>query len=187
MGGRVESDGRYRWQVSSPNVGWNGAKAQRRTPPQGSQRLTCWLRMTQSPRTHESPTDVGQAGQPGPSCRTHSFSGLAAGDGTPAGTGRPAGVDGDQCIRQISLQESTWGRSHRMPSCATKALAPFQCRSRSRVHGHWKALHGDGTHGSAVPLLRCSRRGHPTFMHLLQGRKAGEPAPAASPRDISRA
>ena len=43
-----------------------------------------------------------------------------------------------------------------------------------------------GTRGSEVPLVRCSRRRHPTRTHLPQSRGAGEPTPAASPRDLPR-
>ena len=45
-------------------------------------------------RLQEDPTDVGQAGQPGPARRAQSVVGPAAGDGTPAGdrTTRSEGV-----------------------------------------------------------------------------------------------
>ena len=54
-------------------------------------------------------------------------------------------------------QELTRGRSHRMPPGAANVLAPCHTGIRTIIRGNWKAIQGDwGTHGSEVPLLRCS-------------------------------
>ena len=70
-----------------------------------------------------------------------------------------------------------------MPSGEANRLAP--CPTCSSVRGHGKELHRDrGARGSEVPLLQCSRRGHPARTHLSQSRGADESAPVTSPRDL---
>ena len=41
-----------------------------------------------------------------------------------------------------------------------------------------------GIEEHVVPLLRCSRRGHPARTHVSQSRRAGEQAPTTFPRDL---
>ncbi|CAN0598067.1 unnamed protein product, partial [Laminaria digitata] len=99
--------------------------------------------------------EVGQAGESRSARCPRCFVGGATGDGTPPRTGRPVGWDRDQGLRQGSLQESTGGRSHDMPSGEANELTP--CHTRSRVRGHGKVFHGDrGARGSEVPLLQRS-------------------------------
>ena len=93
--------------MSSPNLGWNGASAQRGTrskAPRG-RHADCARRGHQG--LTEIPTEVGQTGQPGPSRRADSFLGLAAEDGTPAGTGRLAGGKGDYCKTSAKTRDSS--------------------------------------------------------------------------------
>lgn len=162
--------------------GWSGALEQRSTTTQDLRKLTC-SRPTNKILQPPAKSKVRHAGYPRPSRRERHRFGPATRNGKPALAGQAPSKARDECLGQGPSPEPLRGGSNRLPLGA--ANVPPSSNSRVHVRGHGrKMIWHHGAFGGKVPLLRCSRRGHAPRAHVIESRNAGEPTPAASPRDL---